>query len=270
MRRRHRSGGAATAVAGALLVVAVLGGCSSGDDDAEATTTTAVASTTEGAGEPAAADGTAGSDGAAVAADAEAASAGEPIVDDGAIEIPGLDGGTAVYEFRNVRLTGPSAAVECPGGSPVNAQRLAVDLTAYLVPSQDKDPNVVVDDAPLPIPYVSQLPEVVLVGVGEDTTVGTEWFVGISPISRLLVSVPNTYLRPAPAGDATDCAIEGWEPTDLAEPVGATEMTALSSGFVPADFDPADYQFRVGRGDDFAYCWPLDDISAPAELGRCR
>ena len=267
MRRRHRSGGAVTAAV-AVVAVLALAGCSSGDDtsdEPDTTESTTTASTTTGN-----TDDRPTSDGAAVAADAEAATAGEAIVDDGAIEIPGLDGGTAVYELRQVRLTGPTDAVDCPGGSPVNPQRLAVDLTAYLVPSQDKDPNVVVDDAPLPIPYVSQLPEVVLVGVGEDSVADTKWFVGISPVSRLLVSAPNTYLRPAPAGDATGCAIEGWEPTDLAEAVGATEMTALSSGFVPADFDPADYQIRVGRGDDFAYCWPMDDLTAPAELGRCR
>ena len=74
----------------------------------------------------------------------------------------------------------------------------------------------------------------------------------------------------APPGAATTCAVDGWEPTDLAEAVESTEMVALSSAFVPADFDPADYQFRIGRGDDYAYCWPLEDLGTPSELGRCR
>jgi hypothetical protein len=137
-------------------------------------------------------------------------------------------------------------------------------------PAAGQDPNVVTNDTPLPIPYISQLPEIVLVGVGEQDVASDKWFVGISPVSRLLVSVPNTYLRSAPTGDATPCAIEGWEPTDLAEPVPATEMVALSTGFVPANFDPADYQFRIGRGTDYAYCWPLTDLGTPAELGKCR
>lgn len=264
MRRGHRTG-----VAVALFAAIVVSGCASGDDDAgdkgDATTTTTAAgddvpSTTAAGG--------AGS--ASASAAAQAAASGEAIVKDGSMEVPGFDGGTAVYEIRNLRLTEPVADTDCPGGTPVNAQRLAADMTAYLVPSQDQDPNVVTNDTPLPIPYISQLPEIVLVGVGEQDVASDKWFVGISPVSRLLVSVPNTYLRSAPTGDATPCAIEGWEPTDLAEPVPATEMVALSTGFVPADFDPADYQFRIGRGTDYAYCWPLTDLGTPAELGKCR
>ena len=256
-------------VAAAMLVAVIVAGCASGDDDggtASSAPTTASETTTSGAP----ADGDSTATGAADSAAAQAEASGEPIVKDGSMEIPGIDGGTAVFEVRNLRVTDPTTDTDCPGGSPVNAQRLAADLTAYLVPSQNEDPNVVTDDDPLPIPYVSQLPEIVLVGVGEQDTANGKWFVGISPVSRLLLSVPNTYLRPAPAGDATACAIEGWEPTDLAEPVGRTEMVALSSGFVPADFDPADYQFRIGRGTDNAYCWPLDDMGTPAELGKCR
>ncbi len=265
MRRGQRIGAAA-----AVVVAVLVAGCAAGDDEGgTASTTTQDATTTSAA---AADSGTADSaaDSASDAAAAQAEASGAPIVKDGSMEIPGIDGGTAVFEVRNLRVTDPTTDTDCPGGSPVNAQRLAADLTAYLVPSQNQDPNVVTDDDPLPIPYVSQLPEIVLVGVGEQDTANSKWFVGISPVSRLLLSVPNTYLRPAPAGAATGCAIEGWEPTDLAEPVGRTEMVALSSGFVPADFDPAVYQFRIGRGDDNAYCWPLDDLGTPAELGKCR
>ena len=264
MRRRHRAGAGV-----ALTAVLLVAGCASGDEEPSATesTTTTEGPATSSAGSDAPADDQGG---AAAAASAEADTGGEPIVADGSMEVPGFDGGTAVYEVRNLRLTDASSATECPGGSPVNAQRLAADLTAFLVPSQTEDPNVVVDDQPLPIPYVSQLPEIVLVGVGEDSDVDDRWFVGISPVSRLLLSVPNTYLRPAPPGAATTCAVDGWEPTDLAEAVESTEMVALSSAFVPADFDPADYQFRIGRGDDYAYCWPLEDLGTPSELGRCR
>jgi hypothetical protein len=256
--------------AAVLLPAALLVGCSSDDDSA---TTTVVASSTSGAdpsettAAPADASGTGD---AADAARAEADTAGDPIVADGVLEVPGFDGGTAVYELANVRITAAITDVDCPGGRPVNAQRLAVDLSARLVPSDAGDPNIVADDTPAPIPYVSQLPEVVLIGVGAEDTASDTWFVGISPVSRLLRSMPNTYLRPAPDGDRSTCAILGWEPTDLAEPVRTTEMLALSSAFIPADFDPSAYQVRIGRGDEFAYCWPLDDLTGPAELGRCQ
>ena len=117
---------------------------------------------------------------------------------------------------------------------------------------------------------MSQLPEVVLVGVGAEDTASDAWFVGISPQSRILTSTPSTTLRPAPPDAGTGCPIQGWEPTDLAEPVESIEFAAMSSAFVPADFDPTNYQVRLGRGEDFAYCWPLEDLTAPAELGNCR
>lgn len=256
-------------VAAALLPAALLAGCSSDDDSA--TTTVVSTSTTAGSDtdEPTTTEAAGAGDGAA-AAQAEADTAGDPIVEDGVLEVPGFDGGTAVYELANVRLTAATADDDCPGGSPVNAQRLVVDLSARLVPSGAGDPNIVPDETPAPIPYVSQLPEVVLIGVGTEDTADSEWFVGISPVSRLLMSMPNTYLRPAPDGARSSCAILGWEPTDVAEPVAGTEMLALSSGFVPADFDPSKYQVRIGRGDEFAYCWPLDDMTGEAELGRCQ
>lgn len=256
-------------VAAALLPAALLAGCSSGDDDSSSTEVSTSTSTGSDAEASTTTAATGSGDGAA-AAQAEADTAGDPIVEDGVLEVPGFDGGTAVYELANVRLTAATTDDDCPGGSPVNAQRLAVDLSARLVPSGAGDPNIVPDETPAPIPYVSQLPEVVLIGVGAEDTADSEWFVGISPVSRLLMSMPNTYLRPAPDGDRSSCAILGWEPTDLAEPVRGTEMLALSSGFVPADFDPSKYQVRIGRGDEFAYCWPLDDLAGEAELGRCQ
>ena len=265
MRRRHRAGAGWRWTA--VLLVA---GCASGDDEpsaTESTTTTEGTATSSAGGDAPAGD----QGGAAAAASAEAdTGSGEPIV------AGRLDGGPGLRR-RHRRVRGPQPATdrarppttECPGGSPVNAQRLAADLTAYLVPSQTEDPNVVIDDQPLPIPYVSQLPEIVLVGVGEQRR-GRRWFVGISPVSRLLLSVPNTYLRPAPSG-ARDHVRHRRMGTDRpGRAVESTEMVALRSAFVPADFDPADYQFRIGRGDDYAYCWPLEDLGTPAELGRCR
>ena len=106
--------------------------------------------------------------------------------------------------------------------------------------------------------------------MGSDDVATEQWFVGISPVSRALVSMPNTYLRPAPDRCSIELRHRQLGADDVAEPVGSTEMIALSSAFVPADLDPADYQFRIGRGDDAAYCWPLDELSTPAELGRCR
>lgn len=256
-----------------LAVGALVASACSGDDGSATSSTVDASSSTAAARDDTDTDTTAGADetgSAAAAAREQADSAGEPIVEDGTVEVPGPFGGTAVYEFRNVRLTAPVDATDCPGGRPVNAQRLVVDLTAYLVPPEGGDPNVEPDGEPAPIPYVSQLPEVVLTGVGEQDTANDRWFVGISPVNRLAQSAPNTYLRAAPEGPAGDCAILGWEPTDEPEPVLDTELLALSSGFVPADFDPADYQVRIGRGADFAYCWPLDRLSDAAELGQCR
>lgn len=272
-RRMPRRRGPVVAVLVLAAGAVVASACSGDDGSAASGAVDASSSTASAQDDTGATDGTGGTDeseSAATAAREQADSAGEPIVQDGTVEVPGPFGGTAVYEFRNVRLTAPVDATDCPGGRPVNAQRLVVDLTAYLVPPEAGDPNVEPDGDPAPIPYVSQLPEVVLTGVGEQDTANDRWFVGISPVSRLVQSVPNTYLRAAPDGPAGDCAILGWEPTDVPEPVLDTELLALSSGFVPADFDPADYQVRIGRGADFAYCWPLDRLSDAAELGQCR
>jgi hypothetical protein len=253
----------------ACAAAAILGGCSSGGDEAASSSTTAAPPTTaadsasEGSTEP-------DDRGAVLQAQADADRAGEPIVEDGAMEVPGLDGGTATYRIRDLRVTAPTEATDCPGGAPVNAQRLVATMTATLSPASGEDPNVIPAEGPLPVPYVAQLPEIVLVGVGSEDVANDRWFAGISPQSRAMRSMPNTFLRPAPAGPATDCAIAGWEPTDMAEPLDSTEMTVLTSAFIPADFDPADYQFRIGRGDDAAYCWPLDKLSTPAELGQCR
>jgi len=251
--RRRRS---VRFVALALLMAAA--GCSSGGDSDGSSDTTPAGS---GSDDPVS---------STTVTTAPVEASGPAIVDDGAIEVPGIAGGTAVYELRNVRVTDAGDRVTCPGGEPANAQRLAADLTAYLVPSATPDPNVTRDDEPTPIPYVSQLPEVVLVGVGAEDPASDAWFVGISPQSRILTSTPSTVLRPAPADAGTGCPIQGWEPTDLAEPVGSIEFAAMSTAFVPADFDPSNYQVRLGRGEDVAYCWPLDDLTAPAELGKCR
>lgn len=266
MRREDRSGPAKLLVV-ACAAAAIIGGCSSsdGDDDAASSTTASPAPTTPSGETTAPVDDR----GAVLQAQAEADRAGEPIVEDGTMEVPGLYGGRATFRIRDLRVTAPTDAVDCPGGAPVNAQRLVATMTATFDPADGQDPNVIPDDAPLPIPYVAALPEIVLVGVGSEDGANDRWFAGISPSTRAMQSMPNTFLRPAPAGPATDCAIEGWEPTDVPEPLDSTEMTALTSAFVPADFDPADYQFRIGRGDDAAYCWPLDEMSTPAELGRC-
>jgi hypothetical protein len=274
--RRGRSGGAllAAALTTAVLMMAV--GCSSDDDAATTADNDATASTpaqpaeAEAPADPAPAGDDAGDDSgdAAAAPDRE----GTRIADDVTLRVPGEGGAAAVYEIRNLRVTEATTQTDCPGGSPVNAQRLAAEITAQLeLPNRD-DPNVTPNDQPLPVPYVSNLPEVVLIGVGADSSADAEWFVGVNPDTLLLTSVPNTVLRPPPVDALTSptCAIEGWRPTDTPEPLPSAELEVTSDAFVPADFDPSRYQIRIGRGDDFAYCWPLDDLGATSELGQCR
>lgn len=266
----HRRRGVEGAAAIALGVVLSLSGCSSeGTDRAEDTTTSTADVPAATDPEPTTSSDPAPDTAAGPAAVLEAP-IGEPIVPDGTIEVPGIAGFGAVYEIRNVRLTEPSTLVDCPGGTPVNAQRLAADITASLRPPDPADPNVTSDDLPAPVPYVTDLPELVVVGVGPDDGPGTAWFVGVSPVDRRLGSTPATFMRPAPTGPSTGCAVEGWAPTDSSEPLSAAQLDTRSAAFVPADFDPADYQFRVGRGEEFAYCWPLSELGTPAELGRCR
>jgi hypothetical protein len=247
-------------------------GCSSGDDAASSTTEDdgATPSTAETPVEPAdpADPDDAGPDSTTPAIDRE----GTRIADDVTLRVPGEGGAAAVYEIRNLRVTAASTQTDCPGGSPVNAQRLAAEVTAQLeLPNRD-DPNVTPNDQPLPVPYVSNLPEVVLIGVGADSTADDEWFVGVNPDTLLLSSVPNTLLRPPPtmAMTSATCAIEGWRPTEIPEPLGSAELELTSDAFVPADFDLAKYQIRIGRGDEFAYCWPLTELGTTGELGQCR
>lgn len=268
---RGRSGGAplsAGLLATVVLVFAL--GCSSGDDPANATaeddpstTTTASAPTESTPDADAATDPT-----AAPAIDRE----GTRVADDATLRVPGEGGAAAVYEIHNLRVTAPSTQTDCAGGAPVNAQRLAAEVTAQLELPERDDPNVTPNDQPLPVPYVSNLPEIVLIGVGAESDVNDGWFVGVNPDTLLLASVPNTVLRPPPATASTSstCAIEGWRPTEALEPLDSAELELTSDAFVPADFDPSKYQIRIGRGDEFAYCWPLDDLGATTELGQCR
>lgn len=269
--RRGRSGGVLLTAVLAAAVVVMVTGCSSGDD---ASSTSAVeeegatASTAAEPESPAEPAEPAEPDGTVPAPDRE----GTRIADDVTLRVPGEGGAAAVYEIRNLRVTAPTTQTDCPGGAPVNAQRLAAEVTAQLeLPNRD-DPNVTPNDQPLPVPYVSNLPEVVLIGVGADSTADDEWFVGVNPDTLLLASVPNTVLRPPPVGALTSatCAIEGWRPTETPEPLASAELELTSDAFVPADFDPAKYQIRIGRGDEFAYCWPLTDLGATSELGQCR
>lgn len=272
--RRGRSGGALLTAVLAATVFLMATGCSSGDDAASTTAasvteddgaTTSTAATPDEPAEPA---DPAESGGAATTLDRD----GTRIADDVTLRVPGEDGAAAVYEIRNLRVTAPGTQTDCPGGSPVNAQRLAAEVTAQLeLPNRD-DPNVTPSDQPLPLPYVSNLPEVVLIGVAEDSGVDDEWFVGVNPDTLLLSSVPNTLLRPPPRTSMTSatCAIEGWRPTEIPEPLESAELELTSDAFVPADFAPSRYQIRIGRGDEFAYCWPLTDLGAASELGQCR
>ncbi len=269
---RGRSGGAPLSAGLLATVVLVLGvGCSSGDDPAStsadedsSTTTTSSAPAESTPAEP---------DPDADATDAAAIDReGTRIADDTTLRVPGEGGAAAVYDIRNLRVTGPSTQTDCPGGAPVNAQRLAAEVTAQLELPERDDPNVTPNDQPLPVPYVSNLPEIVLIGVGAESDANGDWFVGVNPDTLLLASVPNTVLRPPPASALTSstCAIEGWRPTEAPEPLDSAELELTSDAFVPADFDPSKYQIRIGRGDDFAYCWPLDDLGATTELGQCR
>ena len=120
--------------------VTLLAGCSSGSDDASSTTTTADP-TTSAAGATTTTAGDADDGGAPAQAQAEADDAGEPIVADGTMEVPGLYGSTAVFEVRNLRVTAPTDATDCPGGAPKNPQRLVASLTAYLRPSDAAGPQ---------------------------------------------------------------------------------------------------------------------------------
>jgi hypothetical protein len=268
VQRRRRSEAAAAV---ALCLALVLGGCTSegdgGSDDTTTSTSTATSTTTtDGDTATVPTDDDPAADAGAVLE----APTGEAIVADGTIEVPGIGGTGAVYEIRDIRLTEPSILVDCPGGTPSNAQRLAADITTSLRSPEPADPNVISDDQPAPVPYVSDLPELVLIGVGPDDAPSDSWFVGVNPASRQLTSTPSTFLRPAPAGAPTSCAVEGWAPTEPAEPLSTAQLDTRSAAFVPADFDPDDYQIRVGRGEEFAYCWPLGELGTPAELGRCR
>lgn len=251
------------AVSAALIAIALVSSaaCSSEDSgsggDNTTSTTAAVSSTTS------ADDG-----GAAPGPDRT----GDAIVEDATLRIPGEDGAALVYEIRNLRITGATDQSNCPGGTPVNTQRLAAEITAYQVVADTPDVNVTPNDVRPPLPDVSMLPEIVLVGVSESSTPNSEWFVGINGQTGLVSSAPNTLLRPAPAASTTSdtCAIVGWQATDLAEPLQATELEVTSNAFAPKDFDPEKYQVRVGRGADYAYCWPLADLAASTELGQCR
>lgn len=264
---RGRSGGGLLTAALVAAVVMMAAGCSSGDD-AASTTAEDEGATTSSAAEQAVPAEPVPAEDQTPAIDRD----GTRIADDVTLRVPGEGGAAAVYEIRNLRVTAPSTATDCPGGAPVNAQRLAAEVTAQLELPERDDPNVTPNDQPLPVPYVSNLPEVVLIGVGAESSANGEWFVGVNPDTLLLASVPNTVLRPPPVDALTSptCAIEGWRPTETLEPLDSAELELTSDAFVPADFDPSKYQIRIGRGDEFAYCWPLDDLGATSELGQCR
>ena len=254
---------ALTTLALTTLALLTAAACSSddGSDEADRSTTSAdSASATTAPGGDADAAGT-GPD-----------RSGDTIVDDATLRIPGEDGAALVYEIRNLRITGATDQSDCPGGTPVNTQRLAAEITAYQVVAETPDANVTPNDVRPPLPDVSMLPEIVLVGVGEDSTATDGWFVAMNGQTGLVTSAPNTLLRPAPPAGTTSptCAIVGWEATDAAEPLNSTELEVTSNAFAPKDLDPEKYQVRVGRGADYAYCWPLADLSASTELGQCR